>query len=55
MSGRKVGVDQRRSGIASLAAAVVMIRDAGVAPGDICIYEESDDIGGAMAMHGARR
>ena len=40
------------SGIASLAAAVFMIRDAGVAPGDIRIYEESNDVGGAMAIHG---
>ena len=40
------------SGIASLAAAVFLIHDAGVAPDDIRIYEECDDPGGAMVMHG---
>jgi len=40
------------SGIASLAAAVFLIRDAGIAPGDIEIYEQSDNLDGAMEFSG---
>src|SRR5208337_2078720 len=38
------------SGIASLAAAHYLI-EAGIAPGEIAIYEEAADVGGAMVMH----
>ena len=38
------------SGIASLAAAVYLIRDAKVTASDITVYEAGNDIGGAMVM-----
>jgi len=38
------------SGIASLSAAVYLIEKARVDPHDIIVYEESDKLGGAMAM-----
>ncbi len=41
------------SGIASLAGAAYLIRDAGVAGKDIVIFEESDDYGGALDAHGS--
>jgi oleate hydratase len=40
------------SGIASLAGAVFLIRDGGVAGKDIAIFEESHAIGGAFDAHG---
>jgi len=40
------------SGIASLAGAVLLIRDGGVAGKDIVILEESDKLGGAFDAHG---
>ncbi len=41
------------SGIASLAGAAFLIRDAGVAGNDIVIFEESADFGGALDAHGS--
>src|SRR5271165_4511510 len=41
-------VDTVGSGIAALAAAVYLIEDAHVAPGDVIMYEPGDKIGGAM-------
>ena len=38
------------SGIASLAAAVYLVQDANVTPGDIVIYEPGRKVGGAMFM-----
>ena len=43
------------SGIASLAGAVILIRDGAVAGRDIVILEESDQIGGAFDAHGEFR
>ncbi len=43
------------SGIASLAGAAFLIRDGGVAGGDIVIFEESQDFGGALDAHGEPR
>jgi oleate hydratase len=40
------------SGIASLAAAAYLIRDGGLLPGNITIFEADDNIGGAMGMSG---
>jgi oleate hydratase len=40
------------SGIASLAGAVILIRDGGVSGQDIVIFEESHAIGGAFDAHG---
>lgn len=41
------------SGIASLAGAAYLIRDAGVSGEDIVIFEESREIGGALDAHGS--
>lgn len=40
------------SGIAGMAAAAYLIRDGGMLPGDITIYEAGHDIGGAMCAGG---
>jgi oleate hydratase len=40
-------------GIASLASAAYLIRDGGVAGEDICIYEESDILGGSLDGEGS--
>jgi oleate hydratase len=39
-------------GIASLAAAAYLIRDGGVGGGDIVVFEESGELGGALDAHG---
>jgi protoporphyrinogen oxidase len=40
------------SGIASLAGAAYLMRDGHVSGGDIVIFEESKEIGGALDAHG---
>lgn len=40
------------SGIASLAAAAYLIRDGGLLPGNITVFEAEDSLGGAMRMSG---
>jgi oleate hydratase len=41
------------SGIASLAAAAYLIRDGKVNGGDIVIFEEQNEVGGALDAHGS--
>ncbi len=41
------------AGIASLASAVYLIMDSEIPPGNICILEESGEVGGSMDAHGS--
>ncbi|HTF67772.1 MAG TPA: oleate hydratase, partial [Edaphobacter sp.] len=41
------------SGIASLAAAAYLIKDGGVLGSNITIFEQTDNLGGALDAHGS--